>query len=72
MGTTLQIVMWVCTEIIQQPTEHERGTVYTLVLEDTEVTCWCALLSKIVVLDCPTNKLLLHIVLYVCIQVYSI
>ena len=26
MGTTLQIVMWVCTEVIQQPTEHERAT----------------------------------------------
>ena len=25
MGTTLQIVMWVCTEVIQQPTEHERA-----------------------------------------------
>ena len=25
MGTTLQIVMWVCTEIIQQPTEHDRA-----------------------------------------------
>lgn len=25
MGITLQIVMWVCTEVIQQPTEHERA-----------------------------------------------
>lgn len=25
MGITLQIVLWVCTEIIEQPTEQERA-----------------------------------------------
>ena len=29
-------------------------------------------LSKIVILDCPTNKILLHIVLYVCVQIYIV